>query len=248
MKQRIVMLAFALFVSTSVYSTVGKHNGLISVGGGLNYSTKTPNIPNNAKSSASLGGGYIIELGYLYLHDTDNFVHGVDTRASFGQNFNKMTSLSGEKVDENFLDIIGVSAFDLNSLYFQVGSTYQFGFRRNGGRLMLDILGLNLGYFSGDTKTTYKTGVTHKDMFGNHFLLGINLPLGINYIFDNGLMLGFRHRLDFTFSNEKVGAKITGTDHTVTTPEKGGSFGIHDTQSSYIAYNLAFSIGYVFGK
>ena len=246
--KRFSILLLSIFFTASAYASIGTHNGLVSIGGGLGYNSTTNNTLNPlagvANGAGYVGGGYTIELGYLYLKDANSFIHGVDTRLSFGQHFNSQTTADGEKIE---LPEGVKSSFD--TTFFQVGTTYQIGLKTGPGRLMIDIFGLNLGYLSANINSSSTgAGMTFesKNKMGNNFLLGFNLPLGINYIMDNGLMIGFRHRIDMAFGAEY--GMLESSDGTTISPDKGSRLGFADNQAQYLAYNLTFNIGYAFGK
>ncbi|MGL5955249.1 MAG: hypothetical protein ACRC0X_01385, partial [Brevinema sp.] len=160
-------------------------------------------------------------------------------------NFDPVKTIMGQEV--NLPDKTTAS---FNTLNVYLGTTYAVGTQVGEGRILVDILGLNLGYFSADPRTKVSDPkATSVSKLGNHLLVSLNLPLGTQYIFDNGLMLGFRHRLDFAFSSEPkdVTRTVDGTTRT-TTLGSGGYYGTGKTQAAYMAYNLTFSIGYAFGK
>ena len=213
----------------------------------MNYTTLGSNEDLTAeekkqKKQEYLGGGFDVTLGYLYLSQ-GSLIHGFDTKARFTMNFSSMTKVGGKKASDILEDGTKIG---LNTTTFSVGTTYMLGGKVGNGRLMVNVLGLNLGYLTGNNKTTIETlEMTFNYKTGNSFLVGIDLPLGTQYIFDNGFSVGFSHRLDFA-----LGGKPThGTpEPDGTTPmDKGSMFGTKDGQQSYMAYNLTFSLGYVFG-
>ena len=161
-------------------------------------------------------------------------------------NFSPISKMSGIKVEapEDFY-----MGFDTTT--FSVGTTYIIGSKIGNGRLMFDVLGLNIGYLTGAYKQIDKSSSSPSEFIvktGNNFLVSIELPLGTRYIFDNGLTLGFSHRLDFAFGGERKPGTPTMDGTTSTTPATGSQFGTKDSQQSYMAYNLTVSLGYVFGK
>ena len=192
-----------------------------------------------------LGGGFDVTLGYLYLSQ-GSLIHGFDTKARFAMNFSPVYKMGGEKaVLEDGMKM------GLNTTSFSVGSTYMIGKKLGSGRLMVNVIGLNLGYLTGNNKISMTTPeMTQNGKTGNSFLVGIDLPLGTQYIFDNGFSVGFSHRLDFALGGENTTGsteKIDGNNATYT-PNEGSLFGTKDGQQSYMAYNLTVSLGYVFGK
>ena len=249
---KLVLLLAMMFISSANFAAVGQHNFQATVGGNMNYTTSVPNMAETAEAkkatkSTALGGGFDVTLGYLYLSQ-GSMIHGFDTKARFAMNFSPLSTTFGE-------DVVledGVS-LGLNTTSFSVGSTYMLGGKVGNGRLMVNVVGLNLGYLTGNLKTSFKQGdVTgsNNQKTGNSFLVGIDLPLGTQYIFDNGVSLGFSHRLDFALGGENTTGsteKIDGNNATYT-PNEGSMFGTKDSQQSYMAYNLTFTVGYVFGK
>jgi len=252
MKNSINLALFALLLISSgqAYASVGTHNGTINVGGAFNFATTSSNAPTGQEKKDStetfLGGGFNVELGYLYL-SSGTLIQGFDTRLSFGMNYDGVYQKGGNPV--NFPKSMSQS---LDTMYFQVGTTYQLGTVLGKGRILVDVLGLNLGIISLKDVLNQKVAETESTIIqkgGNAFLIGINLPLGTQYIFDNGFTLGFRHRLDFALGGERsgLGGESNGTTTTIFY-DKGSQFGTHNNQKSYLAYNLTFSLGYVFGK
>ena len=246
--RKLVLLMAMMLITSANFAAVGQNNVQITVGGNMNYTTLGVNGDFTAEEKKQmktefLGGGFDVTLGYLYLSQ-GSLIHGFDTKVRFGMNFSPISKEGGEKVELPEGMSIG-----LNTTTFSVGTTYMLGGKMGNGRLMVNVLGLNLGYLTGNNKNTTTTPeMTQNSKTGNSFLVGIDLPLGTQYIFDNGFSLGFSHRLDFALGGEyKQGdPKTDGT--TVTIPATGSFFGTKDTQSSYMAYNLTVSLGYVFGK
>ena len=246
--RKLVLLMAMMLITSANFAAVGQNNVQVTVGGNMNYTTVVDNAATTAAEKKQmktefLGGGFDVTLGYLYLSQ-GSLIHGFDTKVRFGMNFSPISKEGGEKVVLPEGMSIG-----LNTTTFSVGTTYMLGGKMGNGRLMVNVLGLNLGYLTGNNKTSSETPeMTANYKTGNSFLVGIDLPLGTQYIFDNGFSLGFSHRLDFALGGEyKQGdPKTDGT--TVTIPATGSSFGTKDTQSSYMAYNLTVSLGYVFGK
>ena len=245
---KLVLLMAMMLISSANFAAVGQNNMTISVGGNMNYTSLTTNIiaPINLfqDSQEFLGGGFDITLGHLYLSQ-GSLIHGFDTKVRFAMNFSPISKISGIKAElpEDF-------SVGFNTTTVSVGTTYIIGSKIGNGRLMFDVLGLNIGYLSGDYKYMFKevndfVGYTVKT--GNNFLVSIELPLGTRYIFDNGLTLGFSHRLDFAFGGELKGMKDPGSEVTTIEPD-GSLLGSGDNQLNYLAYNLTFSLGYVFGK
>ena len=245
---KLVLLMAMMLISSANFAAVGQNNMTVSVGGNMNYTSLTTNViaPINVfqDSQEFLGGGFDITLGHLYLSQ-GSLIHGFDTKVRFAMNFSPISKMSGIKAElpEDF-------SVGFNTTTVSVGTTYIIGSKIGNGRLMFDVLGLNIGYLSGEYKYMFKevnafVGYTVKT--GNNFLVSIELPLGTRYIFDNGLTLGFSHRLDFAFGGELKGMKDPGSEVTTIEPD-GSLLGSGDNQLSYLAYNLTFSLGYVFGK
>lgn len=214
------------FISNLSHTKISTHNGTINFGGAFNVMRSAVNTAvGNEFYSQALGGGFSIELGYLYLHET-NIIHGLDTRASVGMNFDYYNMIAGSHLP----DVLSVR-FD--TIFFQVGTTYQLGLSVNKGRLLFDIIGINIGFLHAKEKIKLNDESLNDYNYGNNFLLGINLPIGIQYILDNGMMIGFRHRIDLLFS----GPLKRNADET---------FGTTETERNYIDYNININIGYAF--
>ena len=250
MKKSIIFMAMML-ISSANFAAIGQNNFQITLGGNMNYTTLGANGDLTAEEEKQnkqefFGGGFDVTLGYLYLSQ-GSLIHGFDTKARFAMNFSPAYKSGGESV--NLPEGLKVG---LNTTTFSVGTTYMLGGKIGNGRLMVNVLGLNLGYLTGNIKCTAtqggQTGSSNQKT-GNSFLVGIDLPLGTQYIFDNGFSVGFSHRLDFALGGEikTMTEKIDGNNATYT-PNEGSMFGTKDNQQSYMAYNLTVSLGYVFGK
>ena len=252
--KNLVLLMAMMLISSANFAAVGQHNFQATVGGNMNYTTLGDNEATTAAEKKAgktevLGGGFDLTLGYLYLSQ-GSLIHGFDTKIRFGMNFNPPYKNAGEK----HVAQTGVKT-SLNTTTFSVGTTYMMGGKIGNGRLMVNVLGLNLGYLTGNNKTTVDmvgiTPYTQNWKTGNSFLVGIDLPLGTQYIFDNGFSVGFSHRLDIALGGENTtGGTMSNVDGQsgTHTPNEGSQFGTAKSQSSYLAYNLTVSLGYVFGK
>ena len=249
---KLVLLLAMMFISSANFAAVGQHNFQATVGGNMNYTTSTHNSATTAAEKKSmkqeaLGGGFDVTLGYLYLSQ-GSLIHGFDTKARFGMNFSPVYKQGGESVE-----LPAGSAAGLNTTTFSLGSTYMLGGKVGNGRLMVNVLGLNLGYLTGNNYYSATVGGikgSENSKTGNSFLVGIELPLGAQYIFDNGFSLGFSHRLDIALGGKPKSGTTEVDGHDKTYPlDEGSAFGTDKTtQSSYLAYNLTVSLGYVFGK
>ena len=246
---KLVLLMAMMLVSSVNFAAVGQNNMTVTVGGNMNYTSLTTNVtaPVNIfqDSQEFLGGGFDITLGHLYLSQ-GSLIHGFDTKIRFAMNFSPISKMSGIKVEapEDFY-----MGFDTTT--FSVGTTYIIGSKIGNGRLMFDVLGLNIGYLTGAYKQIDKSSSSPSEFIvktGNNFLVSIELPLGTRYIFDNGLTLGFSHRLDFAFGGELTDFEDSTSGGVSSYIPKGSLLGSGDNQLSYLAYNLTFSLGYLFGK
>ena len=243
---RVVIFVILFLIKSVNYSVVGTNNVTIGVGGNFNYTKLSRNKNQKDLYEEFIGGGFSISLGHLYLSEDlsqGSLIHGMDTKLTFAMNFSPIAKQGGKKVE-----LIEGHSFGFNDITVSLGTTYMIGTKVDKGRLMVDIVGLNLGYLTGATKLFLNpTTIIHKT--GNNFLLGIDLPLGIRYIFDNGFSIGFSHRLDFAFGKDRTGNTISESGNTTTsTPNNGSSLGTKENQASYLAYNLSLDIAFVFGK
>ena len=252
---KLVLLLAMMFISSANFAAVGQHNFQATVGGNMNYTTSTPNAATTAAEKKAskidaLGGGFDVTLGYLYLSQ-GSLIHGFDTKVRFGMNFSPISTIGGEKFTPEMLNFPEGATASLNTTTFSVGTTYMLGGKVGNGRVMVNVLGLNLGYLTGNLKGSAEVGgikgsINQKT--GNSFLVGIELPLGTQYIFDNGFSLGFSHRLDIALGKTATASKTTIDGHDTTHTPNGSAFGTDKSQFSYMAYNLTVSLGYVFGK
>ena len=249
MKNLVLLLAMML-ISSANFAAVGQHNFQATVGGNMNYTTTGANGDYTAEQKKQykqefFGGGFDVTLGYLYLSQ-GSLIHGFDTKVRFGMNFSPISKIGGEE-----FELPEGMNMGLNTTSFSVGSTYMLGGKIGEGRLMVNVLGLNLGYLTGNNKISFKEGeITSSENMktGNSFLVGIELPLGTQYIFDNGFSLGFSHRLDFALGKQSTESKETIEGNNTTSTQDGSAFGYKESQQNYMAYNLTVSLGYVFGK
>lgn len=249
MKNIICLAVFFLITPEFLSAGVGRHNATINIGGEFKYTEFSPNKGTSQERKDGkreyMGGGLNVDLGYLYL-TKGTLIHGFDTRLIFALiNFSPLYK-SGGKAAKDVLVDGKTSVF--SSKYLTIGTTYILGSKLDRGRLMIDVLGVNIGWFTArDLRKV--NGEMNWTIYGNSLLLGVNLPLGTQYIFDNGFMIGFHHRLDFAFGNEKsihlINVANNQTDDTLATD---AVFGTGKNQHSYLAYNIAFSIGYAIGK
>ncbi len=236
---------FLFFVPVISFSSIGNHNITVNVGGNFNYNFVDDNgvVPslwiNPNTSDSFIGGGFNLEVGHLYLKQK-YIINALDTRVSFGMNFSDIYTVDGRRAILSEGTDIG-----LNSIYFQVGTTYSIGWVLDKGRVFLDMIGLGVGYINTEEIGKYSS-YSETVKSGDIFTLSVNLPLGVQYIFNNNMMIGFRHRLNFAFSAEPTIKKtVSGTD-VYYKPSNGGLYGMSRNQSKYLDYNLTFNIGYVF--
>ena len=249
--KKLVLLMAMMFISSANFAAVGQHNFQATVGGNMNYTTLGANGDLTAADKKEnkqefLGGGFDVTLGYLYLSQ-GSLIHGFDTKVRFGMNFSPAYKQGGESVE-----LPEGMSMGLNTTTFSLGTTYMLGGKVGNGRLMVNVLGLNLGYLTGNNYYSETVGgikSSQNSKTGNSFLVGIELPLGAQYIFDNGFSLGFSHRLDIALGGKpKQGTDTTDGTTTTIPMDEGSYFGTDKTQQSYLAYNLTVSLGYVFGK
>ncbi len=242
---KLVIFIILFLIAPVHYGTVGVNNVSISVGGNFNYITLGTNLGTDIEKKNNrqeyLGGGFDISLGHLYLSQ-DTLIHGMDTKLRFTMNFNNHSKIGGEKVQ---FPISYTSVF--NTISFSLGTTYMIGTRVGTGRLMISVGGINIGYLTGTFKTELSSIISNVKT-GNSFLIGIELPFGTQYIFDNGFSIGFSHHLDFAFGREMTDAKMTIDGDSSTITPNGSRLGSKESQENFLEYNLAVNVGYVFGK
>ena len=234
-----LLLIMSLLLVNQGYAVVKTHNFTINFGGGYDYFKIQPSKKDgvtdamvDAARAKYSGGGFNVELGYLYYHVLDNdMVYGADTRVGFTATFADMTSYGGINVKEHDMDI------QLNGYSGSIGSTFQLGqvftgeqlknSRIKSVRFMADIIGFSLG-----GSTLYHTNSIDKNRLGDNFNLGFILPGGFQTVFENGFMVGLRHKLEFVVP---VGKSNMFTDL------EG------KTTSNIINYNIYANIGYAIG-
>lgn len=238
--KRLYILAALVLGTSPMFSAVGTHNFVIKAGGGLAASVVEPLKGTQAslalRKGSFVGGVIAVDLGYQFFDTKGSLVQGVDTLIGFGMNFDCAISLHGQKLPSNL-------KFRIDRPYGYISSTYSVGHQFNNAKLMFDILGINLAI--GNRTAVSSTFINGRNVestadLGGAFGFGINLPIGTQYIMNNGFVVGFRHSLNFLFPaynnkngqnflNEKVGNKVS-------------------RSVNYINYNLIVSFGYMFGK
>ncbi len=229
-----LLLAVLLALPVAGFSAVGKNNFTINVGVGSSsvlLNTYTPSLENLGTMDTNVvnywGMMASVELGHLFLSQ-GKLVHSLDTRLGF--NMGGVENIDGS--DSMYSDT------GIEPMSFYAGTTYAMGFRAGKGTLLFDIIGFNLGYFTGDM-IYFKEGSSEKlstTKSGGAMLVSFNLPLGTQYVFDNGLMLGFRHKVDTVIGYDPE----YNDDFEITS---GSIYGHNtDKQSAYLAYNLTVSV------
>lgn len=237
MKKYLVFLNVILLFPVIIFSKVGTNNFTINIGAFFNSTTISGhnNQTSQPHSFSFLGGGGGIEIGHLYLSHQENqkTIHAADTRI-------------GVEITAGFNPALNTELISLNTY---IGTTYAVGFKTKKGRLLFDILGISLGWFSANQQTFINDTLNHS-FAGKHFLLSFPLPLGIYYIYDTGLMIGLNHRFDLPISTKPSGytIKTQNKNSTITMPNDGGSFGVQGGQQLLLSYKIIFSIGYAFGN
>jgi len=195
------LLIISLLLVNQGYATVKTHNFTINFGGGYDYFKtqlkKKDGVTDSmvdATRAKYNGGGFNVELGYLYYHVLDNaMVYGADTRVGFTATFADLTSFGGVKHD---IDV------QWNGYSGSIGSTFQLGrlftgtqlnnSRIKSVRFMADIIGFSLGGSS-----LYHSSSVDISRLGSNFNIGFILPGGFQTVFENGFMVGLRHKIDF---------------------------------------------------
>ena len=237
----------ALFlISSAHYGAVGVNNVSISVGGNFNYTGLGSNIGSaqDKKNAYSryLGGGFDVSIGHLRISEGYNLIHGLESKTRFMMNFDTIYSSGGLAVPDQY-------AATFNTLSLTAGTTYMMGTKVDNGRVLVDVLGLEIGFMIGRIDIDDK-GADHKYILdtGSSFLIGITLPLGVRYILDNGFSIGLSHRLDIALGRGSSDVTTDTSGNTTTITPNGSALGYRDHQNNYLAYNLSLNIGLVFGR
>ena len=231
-----LLLIISLLLVNQGYATVKTHNFTINFGGGYDYfqtqlkkKDGTTDAMVDATRAKYNGGGFNVELGYLYYHILDNdMVYGADTRVGFTATFAELTSFGGMKYDKDY---------QWNGYSGSIGSTFQLGRLFTGAQLnnsriksvrfMADVIGVSLGGSS-----LYHTSSLESSHLGDNFNIGFILPGGFQTVFNNGFMVGLRHKIDVIVP---VGKNNTFTD-------KEGKI-----SSDVFNYNIYINLGYAIG-
>ncbi|SFB82141.1 hypothetical protein SAMN02745150_00946 [Brevinema andersonii] len=240
--ERLYTLAVLVLAISPAFSAVGAHNFVIKAGGGLSASTtqpleyldgkKRPEVEIQQETTTFVGGVIAVDLGYQFFGTKNSVVQGVDALIGFGMNFDTMLTIAERKLPP------GLGA-RLDIPYGYISSTYSVGRQFDNAKLMFDILGINLA-IGNMTLHSSEYDEYHSTEAGGVFHVGINLPIGTQYIMNNGFVIGFRHSLNFLFPayNNKDGDNFLN--------EKVNNKTLRAI--NYINYNLIVSFGYMFGK
>lgn len=224
---KLFKILFIIFIPIIGYSVEGQ-NYVTGIFSG-NFNTVSL-FPNNTQKDLFFTGGFNLDLGHLYTYQ-DEVVHSMDTRVGFAMSFDKKyyTTVSSKDNAKIFLE------FDSVSIY--TCTTYGIGTKTFSGLLLVEILGVNFGYFIGGVNA-YTSAMEQIFSLGDSFAFSLNLPLGIKQIFESGILIGFRHKLDFVFPvKENIGTEIIINE------------GLLGSDLKFImSYTLTLSIGFVFGK
>ena len=199
-----LLLIMSLLLVNQGYAVVKTHNFTINFGGGYDY-FKTQLKKKDGVTDAMVdatrakynGGGFNVELGYLYYHILDNdMVYGADTRVGFTATFADLTSYGNVNIDGYG------EGFQWNGYSGSISSTFQLGqvftgeqlknSRIKSVRFMADVIGFSLGGSS-----LYHTSSLESSHLGDNFNIGFILPGGFQTVFNNGFMVGLRHKIDF---------------------------------------------------
>lgn len=244
--KRILVLSLIL-LSTQIHAEVGQHNFVIKAGGGLSASKsialdsvttdingQPTGIDPDSLETKTLGGGFNIDLGYQFFSTSTTVVHGIDALIGFGMSFNKITKSLG-------LDTLPPGAYvQARETYGSLSATYSVGHQFSNAKLMVDILGLNLTFGNMKLLSYYEDTKIATQKAGCYFGIGMNLPLGLQYIMNNGFLAGFRHSITFllpTLFQDGINFLA----------EKDANGKTRRT-ADYIDYKLNFFLGYMFGK
>ena len=198
-----LLLIISLLLVNQGYATVKTHNFTINFGGGYDYFKTqlkkkdgvTDAMVDNSRAKYN-GGGFNVELGYLYYHILDNdMVYGADTRVGFTATFADLTSYGNVNIDGYG------EGFQWNGYSGSISSTFQLGqvftgeqlknSRIKSVRFMADVIGFSLGGSS-----LYHTSSLESSHLGGNFNIGFILPGGFQTVFNNGFMVGLRHKID----------------------------------------------------
>ncbi len=227
MKKLLILLILPVISHTAVL----ENNITVRIGGVFNAGFTIPNditaTEDYIREFETLGGGYVAEVGYLWLLRGESTIQAIDVRLGGGQSFGAATKAFGASIPT---DPYSLNTY-ITGVY--IGATHTIGTAAGPGIYMMDTLGFNLGWLGATVRCSVSSDgkATEKSIdYGNSFLFAVKLPLGMQYIFDNGISVGFRHRLDFAFGSES-----------------GSHFGTGRYQNLHIIYNLTLSAGFTFG-
>ncbi len=220
MKKALLLLLLPVFSYASGFT--------LNAGGGYKLTDIAFNYPYKTSLFESSGSGYNIEISYIWDIDSRG-IFSLDTRIGFEQNFNDI-----KKFHSSSTKSTSYSTWRIDTISAYAGTTFNIAVKFPSGSLLMDIAGVNAGWMKASEKIDSSTR-----SWGNSILLGINLPGGIKYILNNGLMIGFRQKVDMAFGSTPV---LDDDSSAVS----GSYFGITRSQFSYLSYNITASIGYKF--
>lgn len=266
MKKLNYLVLTVFFIPVLTFSEVTEDNFSFHVGGAFNYQLNFDNAtivnqvvqrnpaPFRDRREEHLGGGFNVAFGHLMLKDVNDSVHGLDSRIGFGMSFDHVLSKKMLTIGAT-ANLLGSNIERRDSIRFSVGATYATGKKVENARYLFDIIGLDFGFLGFNTYTFFRRGnftESGSKNLGLSALVGVTLPGGMHYIYDNGFSIGYRHRLDFAFNHPSP--KFINGNHTSNgfgdfgTGAPSPGFGAELSQRTFLAYNLTFSIGYVWGR
>lgn len=225
-----------IFFAARVHAAVGTNNFVLKVSTGFDMSTINSKPNNNLPThpifshAELLGWNISVDLGYQYFDIAGTSVHGMDVIGGIGY--------SGENIrTPNFYIFAGGADPFLKKIYLSLSSTYTAGRQLANSKFMVDILGVtsSFGNLKGTVKVTDSNKSKKQELpAGGFWSLGLNLPLGFQFVADNGFVFGFRHSLSLLFPayNTKNGFNLL----------KG------DRSYNFLNYQLNISLGFMVGK
>ncbi len=226
---RKMVLILSLLLVNQGYSNVKTHNFTINFGGGYDYfqiesqkkSGITDRVVDDTRAKYN-GGGFNVELGYLYYKmSNDKMVYGSDTRVGFAMTFANLSSI-GDVYLKDYNTTVQLKGYSGS-----IGSTFQLGQIFDRFRIMADIVGFSMG-----GSTLFHNNSVDHSRLGDNFNVGLILPGGFQVVFNTGMMLGLRHKIDFVIPAGKNNLFVNHNGH---------------NSSNIFNYSIYASLGYAIG-
>ncbi|MGL4394618.1 MAG: hypothetical protein ACRCS8_05280 [Brevinema sp.] len=269
MKKLLLLFTF-LVISGQTFAAVGTHNFVFKASGQASMGYHKP-IKNAGTAgidgkpytddASMLGGGFNIGLGYQYYSEKGNTIHGVDFMTTIGMAYHGIANGYSANFVGAFVDNQATDAKSFTQIYGTLSTTYSVGRKLDSGRFMIDAVGLNIALGGTSVKMKEDTGspllnsmlgitdTSYRNFgFGKYLGLGLVLPLGFQYVGNNGFVFGVRHSMTLLFPVAPDNITLLGnnTESHFLAGENANGNKVRDFD--YFDYKIDISLGFMIGK